>query len=314
MSRARFCVCVPARNEAARLPVLLEALAAQDLGHRTPVFLWVNDTPSADATEERLRLARTSFADRLDLRWRIDAEASTVPHAGAARKAVMDWGAAELGPDGVLISTDADTRPPPDWVRLTLEALDGPADVIGGRLARDDRDPGDEALERQARLWDDYWTAVRAIEDALDPRAWDPPPRHGDHTGASLAMTAATYEAAGGVPLLPTGEDRALVDAARAAGALLAHPPDVWTRVSVRLTGRAAGGMADELVRRKAAAGLPIMAPSLDHWRRRALWRRRTRGASGDDRRVAIEERDLPTLPCDMNLAGWASSAGREAA
>ncbi|MEG8054478.1 hypothetical protein QP185_16895 [Sphingomonas aerolata] len=94
---------------------------------------------------------------------------------------------------------------------------------------------------------DRYWACVRAIEDDIDPCRRDPAPRHGDHTGASLAILALLYRAAGGVPAIPAGEDRALVEAAVAAGGRLGHPMSVWTRVSARTIGRATGGMADHM-------------------------------------------------------------------
>ena len=39
-----FCVCVPARNESARLPVLLDALAAQTIDGRISVAVCINNS------------------------------------------------------------------------------------------------------------------------------------------------------------------------------------------------------------------------------------------------------------------------------
>ena len=43
-SSLRFCVCVPARNEKQRLPVLLAALAAQDYRGPIPVAVCINNS------------------------------------------------------------------------------------------------------------------------------------------------------------------------------------------------------------------------------------------------------------------------------
>lgn len=151
-------------------------------------------------------------------------------------------------------------------------------------------------------MTDRYWAEVRAIEDACDPIPWDTPPRHGDHTGASLALRVRDYLASGGVPPLATGEDRALVQAVCAGGGKLGHPPGVWTRVSARTAGRASAGMA------QAMAGLltashqqPLMLPHFIHWKARAEWRQRVREQYGSAE-VAKREPALPPLPCDMAL------------
>lgn len=298
-----FCVCVPARNEEAKLPVLLEALAHQDLGRVVPVLVVLNNTH--DGSVAAIAAAQVRWRGRL----RVQVETVTFPpalaHAGSARRHAMAIGAQALGrhPDAVLISTDADSRPPADWVRANLEALDAGADLVGGRLEIDDRDPLPAPLAASRALWDAYWSRVRALEDALDPVPCDPAPRHGDHTGASLALRVRTWRAAGGVPAIPTGEDRALVAAALAAGARLRHPPTVWTRVSGRSVGRAAGGMADHLAAEAGTlhAGRPILAPGFDQWRERALWRRAHRSELGPALYAA--EARLPPMTDDRPLA-----------
>jgi hypothetical protein len=165
-------------------------------------------------------------------------------------------------------------------------------------------------------MWDAYWREVRAIEDEIDPSPHDPAPRHGDHTGASLAITTAAYLSAGGVPEQPTGEDRALVIAAQAQGARLVHPLAVWTRVSARTTGRAAGGMAEDMSRLfdQARNGGPIMAPDFSHWRQRAIWRRGQRHDAASARRLSALETQLPAMPLDMDLRSWADGVARAAA
>ncbi|MEG3175584.1 glycosyltransferase [Sphingomonas sp. RB3P16] len=301
MSRPLFCVCVPARNEAARLPVLLDALAAQTVGGPVPVAICINN--SDDGSVAVAEAAGARHAGRLDLMIDDCRLAPSVAHAGTARGRAMAAGYDRIGGSGLLVSTDADCRPPRDWLAATMTAYAGGATLIGGRIELDDAEPIAPAITAMRARFDQYWTAVRAIEDAIDPVPHDPPARHGDHTGASLAIDAALYRAAGGVPAIPTGEDRALVIAALGAGGRLVHPVAVWTRVSARTEGRAAGGMAlamAELADTIDRGDHPTV-PAFAHWAERAHWRRATRATQGVAAMLAAEEA-LPPMPADMPL------------
>lgn len=299
-----FCVCVPARNEAERLPVLLDALAAQDWPGPVMVSVGVNNT--TDDSLDVIGMAQRQYGARLDIAVVVANFRPELAHAGSARKLAMDAGLARIAmvEDGVLVSTDADSRPPVDWLRNIAQAVDRGADMVGGRIDIDSQEPLPPAVSALRSAWDVYWAAVRAIEDAIDPLPWDIAPRHGDHTGASLAIRASIYEACGGVPLLATGEDRALVTAALARGARLAHPADVRIAVSPRLDGRAEGGMASAMQQlyRDAEGGSRPMAPAFDHWRERAMWRRRLRARADGPALIARREPLLPPMPHDMAL------------
>ena len=282
----RACVvCVPARDEVERLPRLLLSLAAQDgtrPAGRLRVVALANNC--SDGTVEAVRALEASGAiDALALRL-IEAElAGGEAHVGTARRMALDAGAGWLEddghPDGVLLTTDADARLPPDWIAANLGAL-RTADVVGGRLVIDDDGETDPALAGLHAQIERYWAGVRLLEDLLDPPPHDPAPRHGDHTGASLALSAGLYRAVGGLPPLPCGEDNALVGRLREHGARLRHCPEVRVMVSARHQGRVAGGMATEMLRRASvqAGEAAYRLPEPAHWRglilRRAALRR----------------------------------------
>lgn len=295
-------VCVPARNEAKRLPVLLEALARQTLSSPVYIALCVNN--STDGTVEAAQAATAKVEGRLRLNLHICEFPPAHAHAGSARRAAMDLGADWFGDDNaLLVSTDADCRPPADWLEANL-ANAGPMRIVGGRIELDELEADTWPLLFDLRSrFDDYWSKVREIEDGVDPVPWDPPPRHGDHTGASLALTAGLYRAAGGVPLIPSGEDRALVAAALAVGGELIHPQSVWTRTSARPVGRADGGMSEEMRRWLATGsdGVDPKVPAFHHWQSRALWRRAMRPALGPGE-LMLAEAKLPPMPCEMSL------------
>lgn len=303
-STMTLCVCVPARNEAARLPTLLDALATQDWHGAIPVSLAINN--SSDDSLAVVEAASHRHAGRLTIQVTERIFAPDFAHAGSARRLAMDAGLGLLPAldDGALVSTDADSRPPPDWLSNIAAAFSQGADMVGGRIEIDSDEPLPPPVQRLRTAWDAYWAAVRAIEDAIDPLPWDPAPRHGDHTGASLAIRADLYLACGGVPAIATGEDRAVVAAALAHGARLVHPANVYTRVSPRREGRADGGMAVAMQNLFASAQNNIrpMAPAFAHWRDRASWRKELRAQPDGDALIARQEPLLPPMPHDMML------------
>ncbi|WP_375453571.1 glycosyltransferase [uncultured Methylobacterium sp.] len=305
-------VCVPARDEVRRLPRLIRSLAVQDgFSAAAPLRLVIVANNCDDGTADAVRaMAAAGEAGPVAIRL---VEARLAPgeaHVGTARRMALDAGAAWLEadgcPDGLLLTTDADARVPRSWVAANLRALEA-AEIVGGRLAIDpETAPAPALADLHARI-ERYWAAVRAIEDAFDPQAHDPAPRHGDHTGASLALRAALYRRVGGLPPLPRGEDNALVARVREAGGRLRHCPDVSVLVSDRAAGRADGGMATEMVRRAAAAraALPYRLPAPSYWAaviaRRAALRR---AWTGPDRRAALAalgltESDLAAIDPD---------------
>ncbi|WP_420142997.1 glycosyltransferase [Sphingobium sp.] len=297
----KACVCVPARNEAEHIGRLIEALAQQTTPTPFAVAICVNN--SSDATRVAAVDATVRFRASFMLEIIQRVFKPDLAHVGSARRAAMDLGAEIVGPDGLLISTDADCRPPADWIDANLAHFT-PDRIVGGRIELDELEAAKApAIFALRGRFDAYWQAVRAIEDAIDPVEWDMPPRHGDHTGASLALSSDLYLRAGGVPLLPTGEDRALVDAAIEVGGKLIHPNAVWTRASSRTVGRADGGMAADIQRwiDCAASGEIPSVPALLHWEERARWRLQAKHNMSAEAYVKAE-RALPPMPCDMPL------------
>ncbi|CAO4163839.1 glycosyltransferase [Methylorubrum extorquens] len=279
-------VCIPARNEAERLPRLLRALAAQEgFSAAAPLKVVIVSNNCTDGTVEAVRALESSGAlDTLALRLIEATFAPSEAHVGTARRRALDAGAewleSEGAPDGVLLTTDADARLVPGWVAANLRALEN-AEIVGGRLVIDDEDGAEPALAAFHARVERYWSGVRALEDALDPPPHDPAPRHGDHTGGSLALRASLYRAVGGLPALPRGEDNALVAAVQRAGGRLRHCPDVSVLVSARTAGRAEGGMATEMLRRARVVreGEAYRLPVAAHWQRIILRRAALRRA-----------------------------------
>jgi hypothetical protein len=299
MADGKLVVCVPARNEEERLPRLIDALSRQTIDDATVVVSLNNTT---DRSKDAVAAASRRYpALNLVLDEVVFAPADA--HAGNARRRAMDLAADIAGPAGYVLTTDADTRPPEDWLAANLAAISSGFDVVGGRIAIDRSEPLSDAVTALGLLTDRYWAHVREIEDAVDPVPWDPPPRHGDHTGASLCVTVSAYRQCGGVPAIPSSEDRALVQAIVRCGGRLAHPASIWTRASPRTVGRAAGGMAEHMMRLEGLCGTDgrIMLPSFAQWRLRAAWRRDARRRGGAALVAELEEL-LPPMIDDTVL------------
>jgi GT2 family glycosyltransferase len=249
VSDQRACVvAVPARNEAEQITRCLEALVRQDSKQHLAVLALVNNSTDRSASICR-RIAATSSVpirvEDIDLPER-DA------NAGGARRLAMAMAADMARNDGIVLTTDADGRVAPDWLRNNLRAIDHGADAVAGRAVID---PNEEArIPKALRDADAAETTYAALLDQiaarLDPDPADPLPRHDEHSGASIAVTVAAFRAVGGMPDLPVGEDRAFFRRLRQIDAGIRHAPEVEVVVSARTEGRAVGGMADTIRRR----------------------------------------------------------------
>lgn len=267
---AAYVIAIPARDEAARITGCLEA-CAQAASRAWPVrgriLVLVNNSVDDTAARAMSWAARPDLPMAPDLPMTpdlpmisdipVDVVSCRLPrdlaHAGAARRQALDLARARVGEDGVLLTTDADTRPDPDWVRANLAALGKGAALVCGRLAFDPAEfnrlpPTITARYRLQARWRRHAAELVA---RLDPDPHDPWPSHGEVGGASLAVTARAWDRVGGLPAVSHAEDRAFARRIRAHGLPVRHDPAVRVVTSCRLTGRAAGGLADTL-----AAGL----------------------------------------------------------
>ncbi len=239
-------VAIPVRDEAALIGDCLRALALQD--GRADILLLVNN--SRDGTADIARALRPTLPCPVHV---IEHEfAAGQANAGHARRLAVEHACALADPGGIVITTDADGCAAPDWLAATMAAFDAGADVVCGRAVIDPLD----ALRIPQHLHEDdalevaYGAALDRIACLLDPDPADPWPRHAEESGASIAVRRDALLAVGGVPAVPSGEDRALVAALRRADARIRHDPSVSVTVSGRTQGRATGGMADTIARR----------------------------------------------------------------
>ena len=308
-------VCVPAKNEADRLPYLMQALHRQTWlnAYKKPlrtvlVLNNCNDESCAVASRIAQSLPRLAL-HIIEVQFPPDNA-----HVGSARKLAMDTAFALAPKNSALLSTDADAIPRDDWVDANIRAIAGGADLVGGHIVGNKQE---EALlgpgfVRRAMRHLHYASLVDRLAFLLDPVPHDPWPRHFDHTGASLAVRSEVYAAVGGIPALPFREDVAFVESVCRAGYRLRHPLDVQVTVSARLDGRAACGMSDCL--KSWLAAEDHGSPHLVEDPRRTIFRLRKRQFQEEREETILLPIGEPILgqPKSRSFEGLAEERGIE--
>lgn len=244
---SRTVVAIPVRDEEEQIGACIVALARQSEAV-DDILLLLNNTVDRSAIIARDTAA--AFGRRLHIVERVwPAEEAS---AGRARKVAMDHAAELAGPQGAILTTDADGRVPPHWVARNVSHLRAGYDAVCGMAAID---PCDEVAIAPHLIADDqaetrYAALLDEIAHVVDPCPLDPWPRHTHRSGASIAIRSAVYAAIGGVPDIRHGEDRALIGKLIERDCKIRHDPAISVLVSGRQIGRAEGGMAATIARR----------------------------------------------------------------
>ena len=243
-------VVVPARNEAQRIGACLRALAEQTLSRDRFEVIVVLDGCDDD-TDVRAARAAAELGVALTL--------VTGPGRGTgpARRTGMNLAAQRLldagRPEGLIATTDADSRPEPEWLGRQLAHVARGASVVAGRIELDTDEAGrlpDGVLVRRER---------DARERMRHVRALDPDAAHHHFAGASLGVTAAVYESVGGIEPRPDLEDDGFAQRLAAHHIPIVRAADVVVVTSARIDGRATRGLSVDL--------------ALSHWLERRRYR-----------------------------------------
>ena len=299
LTRPGFVVAIPVKDEEERLSACLRALARQRdrLGQPIPptlirVVLFANNCADRSA----------SLARKLGLGLSLDVcvvEARLPPataNAGAARRAAMDLAEAwlmEAGErDGVILTTDADSRVAPNWIAENLAAFEAGAEAVLGRIDLDEEGAYlPQALHRRGELEDTYERLLTELSWLLDPLQHNPWPHHATISGASLGVTRAAYCRVGRLPRVSLGEDKALIALLLRQDARIRYCSTAHVITSGRTHGRAPGGVADTLAIRSREPDA-FCDDFLEPFRvafARAAWRGRLRRLHGAGR-LALDQ------------------------
>lgn len=246
----RCAIAIPARDEAALIERCLQALAAQQGAPDFAVVLFLNNCSDDTPTVVR-RAAET-------LPYPIYVYEADLPQGFAdaawARRLALNAAAGLVSPDGIVLSTDADSYAAANWVAECLAAIDNGADIVCGFVAPDFSDAPSLDFEtlRHGAFEYEYSQLGTELASLVNPDPYDPWPRHQMETGANLGVRARVLREVGGVPHVCPGEDQALVRLARAHGFHVRHDFKPHVTTSSRLQGRAAGGWSEDLKARAA--------------------------------------------------------------
>jgi glycosyltransferase involved in cell wall biosynthesis len=211
-------VIVPAYNEAARLGGTLAALAAQT---DTDFTLLVVDNGSTDATVSVAKAFRGPFRTYV----------LSEPEKGVG--CAVDTGFRHAIAHGAvhLARTDADCLPAPGWVAAARHALVTGRGLACGRITarRDEHGPLGRAAFRALVVLAATFGRLRPAHRGPEYLA---PYRM--HAGNNMAITAALYEACGGMPRRPSPTDRAFLNRARRTTAAVTRCPAMVVENSTR--------------------------------------------------------------------------------
>ncbi|MFF7366817.1 glycosyltransferase family A protein [Streptomyces tricolor] len=214
-------VVVPAHQEAARIGATLDALAAQRDRNFTLVVV---DNASTDATAD---LAH-DFALRAPFPVHVlrEEEKGVGCAVDTGFRYAIGHGAT------MLARTDADCLPRPGWTAAARRALGHGAGLVCGRIdaRRDEHGPLGRAafriLVRLAALFGRIRPAHRRRHGYLAPYRM--------HAGNNMAITAALYEAVGGMPRRPSPTDRLFLNRVRRRTTAIVHARDMIVENSTR--------------------------------------------------------------------------------
>ncbi|MBL1087425.1 glycosyltransferase family 2 protein [Streptomyces actinomycinicus] len=203
-------VVVPAHQEQARIGATLDALAAQ---RDRDFTLVVVDNASTDGTADLVR----AFARRAPFPVHVlrEGEKGVGCAVDTGFRYAIGCGAT------LLARTDADCLPHPGWTKAARDAFGGGAGLVCGRIEarRDEHGPVGRAvfraLVRLAAFFGRVRPAHRLRHGYLAPYRM--------HAGNNMAVTAALYEAVGGMPRRPSPTDRLFLNRVRRHTSAIVH-------------------------------------------------------------------------------------------
>lgn len=250
-------VVIPVRDEAEHLIANLDAFANQiDLQNARlnpnlfEIIVLANNCSDDSATLARDWKNRNVPVNLHVVEMNFPPENSNV---GFVRRLLMNEAFCRLKKtrfgDGIIMTTDGDTRVAPDWIAQNIKEIADGADAVGGRILLEAFEL--EQMDERARflhlLDEEYRLLVAEFECVLDRISHDVFPRHHQHFNGSFAVTVRAFERAGGVPEVEFLEDVAFYHALLRIDAKVRHSPFVKVFTSGRSVGRSQVGLSFQI-------------------------------------------------------------------
>ena len=129
-------IAIPARDEAALIGPCLRALALQEDAPQFAVALVLNNCRDDTASVVASMVGELPFPLHV-FNIELPPELSD---AAWARRLAVNAAMSLASKDGVVLTTDADSRADSKWVRSTLDCFDAGADIVCGFVAPDFND------------------------------------------------------------------------------------------------------------------------------------------------------------------------------
>lgn len=243
-------VIIPAKNESDNILKTLEALSNQkDFNNlaidKSKFEILVLCHNCADNTYAKCEEFARAFPETVIHVLSLNCDvANTV---GAARRVLMNIACRRLNlPNGLIISTDADTIPQSDWLCYLQSYINRNISLICGFIKVNLYDLKYQALTYLAAK-DEYLLLRARLESELFPNINDPWPRHNYHWGPNMAVKKHIYEAIGGIRPLHFLEDVDLYYRIIGAGYSVRHCMNSVVTTSTRTDSRCNEGFGAEL-------------------------------------------------------------------
>lgn len=245
-------IIVPVKDEANHLHQMLDALRLQvdPAGKEVTKASYEVLLLANNCTDNSYALAKAYQCKHRDFNLHV-AEIyleKKEAHIGTVRRLLMDEAYQRYeqlkDTDGIIISTDGDSRVDRHWLHYIFEEFAQGCDVVGGRIISDQSN----SPSRKFHLKDvGYRYLVSHLESHIDPCAFDPWPRHFQCFGPSTAVKCSIYEKAGRLPVLPFLEDENFRKALIRIDARIRRSPQVKVYTSSRESGQVDFGFSIQL-------------------------------------------------------------------
>jgi glycosyltransferase involved in cell wall biosynthesis len=245
-------IIVPVKDEESNLTEMLDALRQQvdPIGNAIPAEYYEVLLLANNCSDHSYALAR-SYQERYpEFHLHVEEIFLEKPHAhiGTVRRLLMDEAYQRFqildNPDGIIISTDGDSRVDSCWLHYIFTEFEAGCDVVGGRIISE----YSKSPSRKFHLKDvGYRYLVSHLESHLDPCSFDPWPRHFQCFGPSTAVKCSIYEKAGRLPVLPYLEDENFRKALVRIDARIRRSPWVKVYTSSRESGKVDFGFSIQL-------------------------------------------------------------------
>ncbi len=234
-------VVIPASNEEEYLPAAIHRVvrsAAEASAGSWALIVIVNNSDDVTYDIAKKQLHKLGCPALL-LECAFDPSIADIGHV---RRFALDLAAALPGAR-YLLSTDADGEVGIDWVERAIASLRH-SEMVCGKVATNGADLA--SLPASVTICGDVETDLRSALDSLWYALNGPSARGFSNMGlgANMAVRARSYIAAGGLPPVPSGEDRALHALFARQGRSIEHDSAMIVTVSGRTCSRVQGGMA----------------------------------------------------------------------